>query len=64
MLHRINPANKFPQCVCLAPTFELARQIGEVASKMAQYMPEVRIRYATKGERGKESSLIFRQFHS
>jgi ATP-dependent RNA helicase DDX19/DBP5 len=50
MLNRLDPAKKFPQCVCLAPTFELARQIGEVAKKMAQFMPDVGVRYAIKGE--------------
>lgn len=51
MLNRLDPTKKYPQCICLAPTFELARQIGEVAQKMAQCMDGVRIRFAVKGEK-------------
>jgi superfamily II DNA/RNA helicase len=36
----------------VAPTFELAQQIGEVARRMAQCLPEVQIRFAVKGETG------------
>lgn len=58
MLNRLDPAKKAPQCICLAPTFELARQIGEVAKKMARYMPDVGIRYAIKGELGKDQHCL------
>ena len=51
MLNRLDPTKNYPQCICLAPTFELARQIGEVAQKMAQFLDGVKIRYAVKGER-------------
>ena len=40
------------QCLCLAPTYELAVQIGEVIEKMSKYMTGLRMRYATRGERG------------
>ncbi|KFW08834.1 ATP-dependent RNA helicase DDX25, partial [Eurypyga helias] len=30
MLSRVNPAEKYPQSLCLAPTYELALQIGQV----------------------------------
>ena len=33
------------QVLCLAPTLELAIQIGEVASKMSQFDPDIKIRY-------------------
>jgi hypothetical protein len=32
------------QVLCLSPTFELAIQIGEVASKMSQFDPDIKIR--------------------
>lgn len=51
MLSRVNPENKWPQCLCLAPTFELATQIGQVVMMMSQYMPGIRIRFAVKGQR-------------
>jgi ATP-dependent RNA helicase DDX19/DBP5 len=59
MIHRLNPALRHPQCICLAPTFELAQQIGAVARQMAQFMPDVRIRFATKGEQSKCSMFSF-----
>ncbi|KAI6238489.1 RNA helicase [Aphelenchoides fujianensis] len=50
MLHRVDAEKPVPQCICLAPTFELALQIGEVARKMAKYMPAVKVRVLVKGE--------------
>lgn len=64
MLSRIVPENRYPQAICLAPTYELAVQIGlfvfilyimfdefvgEVVNKMARYMPDVKVHYAVKG---------------
>ena len=46
MLSRVNTALKHTQVLCLSPTFELALQIGEVASKMCQFCPDLTIRYA------------------
>lgn len=53
MLSRVVPSNKWPQCLCLAPTYELAMQIGQVVKKMSEFLPEIEIRYAVKGERSK-----------
>lgn len=36
--------------LCLSPTYELALQTGEVASKMSQFAPEITIRFAVRGE--------------
>ena len=44
------------QCLCLAPTYELAVQIGEVIEKMSKYMTGLRMRYATRGERGESAA--------
>ncbi|RCN46905.1 DEAD/DEAH box helicase [Ancylostoma caninum] len=49
MLSRVDPSKKYPQCLCLAPTYELAIQIGDVVAKMAQFMPEVAVHYAVRG---------------
>jgi len=57
MLSRVNTSLKHPQVLCLSPTFELALQIGEVASKMSQFCPDLSIRFAVRGEdieRGKK----------
>lgn len=59
MLSRVDPNLPYTQCLCLAPTYELALQIGEVTKKMAKHMSTVRIGYAVKGERvprGEKSS--------
>ena len=50
MLSRVNTSLKHTQVLCLSPTFELALQIGEVASKMCQFCPDLTIRYAVRGE--------------
>nr|KAG5710102.1 hypothetical protein BaRGS_030178 [Batillaria attramentaria] len=51
MLSRVDTSLPHPQCLCLAPTYELALQIGEVTEKMAKHMTDLRIRYAVRGER-------------
>ncbi|XP_045161433.2 ATP-dependent RNA helicase DDX19A-like [Mercenaria mercenaria] len=59
MLSRVNPNLPHTQCLCLAPTYELALQIGGVTEKMAKNMPNTKIGYAVKGERiarGQKSS--------
>jgi len=50
MLSRVDTSLKHTQVLCLSPTFELALQIGEVASKMSQFCPDLSIRYAVRGE--------------
>uniref|UniRef100_A0A914W256 RNA helicase n=1 Tax=Plectus sambesii TaxID=2011161 RepID=A0A914W256_9BILA len=50
MLSRVKAEDKFAQCICLAPTYELALQIGKVVEEMSQFMPDVKLRYAIRGE--------------
>jgi len=50
MLSRVDVTKHWPQVLCLCPTFELAIQIGEVADNMAQFCPDIKIRYAVRGE--------------
>lgn len=52
MLSRVKAEDKFAQCICLAPTYELALQIGRVVEEMSQYMTDVKLRYAIRGENG------------
>jgi ATP-dependent RNA helicase DDX19/DBP5 len=40
------------QCLCLAPTYELALQIGKNVEQMGQKMDSLRVCYAVRGERG------------
>ncbi|CAB3366691.1 Hypothetical predicted protein [Cloeon dipterum] len=50
MLSRVDLNLNHPQVLCLAPTYELALQIGEVATKMAQFLPAMKIVFAVRGE--------------
>ncbi|VDD94962.1 unnamed protein product [Enterobius vermicularis] len=52
MLSRVVPENKWPQCLCLAPTYELAMQIGQVVKEMSYFMPEVKVQFAVRGVQG------------
>lgn len=38
--------------LCLSPTYELAIQTGEAAARMAQYCPEIKLKFAVRGEDG------------
>jgi superfamily II DNA/RNA helicase len=46
----VNQDERCVQCICLAPTYELAMQIGEVVKEMSQFMPKIKMRYAIRGE--------------
>ncbi|GBP97278.1 DEAD-box helicase Dbp80 [Eumeta japonica] len=43
--------NPTERCVlCLSPTYELAIQTGEAAAKMAQFCPDIKPKFAVRGE--------------
>uniref|UniRef100_A0A1Y1KN83 RNA helicase n=1 Tax=Photinus pyralis TaxID=7054 RepID=A0A1Y1KN83_PHOPY len=50
MLSRLDSQFNFPQVLCLSPTYELAIQTAEVATRMAQFCPEIEIKLAVRGE--------------
>lgn len=50
MLSRVDTTNNYPQVVCLSPTYELAIQTGEVAARMAQFCPDIKLKFAVRGE--------------
>lgn len=50
MLSRVDSSKNYTQALCLSPTYELAIQTGEVAAKMAKFCPEIKLRYAVRGE--------------
>ncbi|XP_077286524.1 putative ATP-dependent RNA helicase Dbp80 [Arctopsyche grandis] len=50
MLSRIDTAKPYPQVLCMSPTYELAIQTGEVAAKMAKFCPEIKMKFAVRGE--------------
>jgi ATP-dependent RNA helicase DDX19/DBP5 len=50
MLSRVDSTKSYPQVLCLSPTYELAIQTGEVAARMSQFCPEIKLKYAVRGE--------------
>lgn len=58
MLSRVDPTKDYPQVLCLSPTYELAIQTGEVAAKMSRFCPEIKIKYAVRGEEISRGSKI------
>lgn len=63
MLSRTDTSKNYPHVVCLSPTFELAIQTGEVAKKMAKFCPNIKIRYAVRGEERNKSYAPFYDFN-
>ncbi|XP_065172478.1 DEAD-box helicase Dbp80-like [Atheta coriaria] len=61
MLSRVNPNDKYPQVLCLSPTYELAIQTGEVAAKMGKFCPDIELRYAVRGEELARGSRVEEQ---
>lgn len=51
MLSRVDTDQDFPQALCLAPTMELAIQIADVARAMGQFLPNLKIALAVRGNR-------------
>uniref|UniRef100_A0A1I8AM04 ATP-dependent RNA helicase n=1 Tax=Steinernema glaseri TaxID=37863 RepID=A0A1I8AM04_9BILA len=49
MLSRVDPTKPWPQCICLAPTFELALQIGDVIRELGKHVLGLTWKYAIKG---------------
>lgn len=42
----------------MSPTYELAIQTGEVAAKMAQYCPDIKLRFAVCGEEVARNAIL------
>uniref|UniRef100_A0A8C4SIZ8 RNA helicase n=1 Tax=Erpetoichthys calabaricus TaxID=27687 RepID=A0A8C4SIZ8_ERPCA len=51
MLSHVEPVNKWPQCLCVSPTYELALQTGKVIEQMGKFYPEVKLAYAVRGNK-------------
>ncbi|KAJ6658683.1 hypothetical protein lerEdw1_019843 [Lerista edwardsae] len=51
MLSRVNPEDRSPQCLCLAPTYELAMQTGQVVELMGRFCVNIGVMYAVRGNR-------------
>ncbi|KAK1157300.1 ATP-dependent RNA helicase DDX19B [Acipenser oxyrinchus oxyrinchus] len=51
MLSHVDPARKYPQCLCVSPTYELALQTGKVIEQMGKSYTEVKLAYAVRGNK-------------
>ncbi|KAM8864025.1 ATP-dependent RNA helicase DDX19A [Spinachia spinachia] len=51
VLSHVNPENKWTQCLCISPTYELALQIGQVIEQMGKFCPDVKLAYGIRGNR-------------
>ncbi|XP_041378191.1 ATP-dependent RNA helicase DDX19A-like isoform X2 [Gigantopelta aegis] len=58
MLSRADMSKNYTQCLCLAPTYELALQIGDVTKEMAKFIPQCSIGYAVRGERVQKNQKV------
>ncbi|KAM4610628.1 ATP-dependent RNA helicase DDX19A [Polymixia lowei] len=58
MLSHVKPANKWTQCLCISPTYELAVQIGQVIEQMGKFYPEVKLAYAIRGNKVERGTKI------
>lgn len=61
MLSHVNPDNKWPQCLCISPTYELAQQIGKVIEQMGKFCPAVQVAYAIRGNRLERGVMVKEQ---
>ncbi|XP_065176763.1 ATP-dependent RNA helicase DDX19A-like [Sycon ciliatum] len=49
MISRVDETKRHPQALALAPTLELALQIGEVCTQMAKFCTNIGVTYAIRG---------------
>ncbi|XP_075029234.1 ATP-dependent RNA helicase DDX25 isoform X1 [Calonectris borealis] len=61
MLSRVNAAEKHPQCLCLAPTYELALQIGCVIETIGRFCADIKVTYAVRGNRVLQGTALEEQ---
>ncbi|XP_023851641.1 ATP-dependent RNA helicase DDX19A-like [Salvelinus sp. IW2-2015] len=61
MLSHVDPNNKFPQCLCVSPTYELALQTGKVIEQMGKYYSEVKLVYAIRGNKLQKGTQLQEQ---
>ncbi|KAM6107742.1 ATP-dependent RNA helicase DDX25 isoform 1-T1 [Pterocles gutturalis] len=61
MLSRVNAAEKHPQCLCLAPTYELALQIGHVIETIGEFCADIKVTYAVRGNQVLQGAVLEEQ---
>ncbi|XP_056129520.1 ATP-dependent RNA helicase DDX19A [Lampris incognitus] len=58
MLSHVNPSDRWTQCLCISPTYELALQIGQVIKQMGKFYSEVKVAYAIRGNKVERGTKI------
>ncbi|XP_019746747.1 ATP-dependent RNA helicase DDX19A [Hippocampus comes] len=58
MLSHVNPAHKWTQTLCIAPTYELALQIGQVIEQMGKFCPDIKLAYGIRGSKVERGRLL------
>ncbi|KAL1764574.1 ATP-dependent RNA helicase DDX19B isoform X4 [Sigmodon hispidus] len=61
MLSQVEPANSYPQCLCLSPTYELALQTVKVIEQMDKFYLELKLAYAVGGNKLDRSQNVSEQ---
>ncbi|XP_063273913.1 ATP-dependent RNA helicase DDX25 isoform X2 [Prinia subflava] len=61
MLSRASANEKYPQCLCLAPTYELALQIGQVVRTIGKFCTDIKVNYAVRGNRVLKGTVLEEQ---
>ncbi|XP_077367957.1 ATP-dependent RNA helicase DDX19A-like [Festucalex cinctus] len=61
MLSHVNPAHKWTQALCIAPTYELALQIGQVMEQMGKHCPDIKLAYGIRGNKRDRGRLLQEQ---
>ncbi|NWR79224.1 DDX25 helicase, partial [Centropus unirufus] len=61
MLSRANATEKYPQCLCLAPTYELALQIGQVVETIGRFCANIKVAYAVRGNQVLQGTAVQEQ---
>ncbi|KAM6043412.1 ATP-dependent RNA helicase DDX25 isoform 1-T1 [Chlamydotis macqueenii] len=61
MLSRVSAAEKHPQCLCLAPTYELALQIGCVIETIGRFCTDIKVTYAVRGNKVLQGAAVEEQ---
>ncbi|XP_049611110.1 ATP-dependent RNA helicase DDX19A-like isoform X1 [Syngnathus scovelli] len=61
MLSHVKVDQKWTQVLCIAPTYELALQIGQVMQQMGKFCPDIKLAYAVRGCKAERGSQLEEQ---
>lgn len=58
LLSRIDLNKRYPQCICLSPTYELALQTGKTIEEMGKFLKGLSVAYAVRNNRVQRNTQI------